>query len=81
VETMKNVVFLDVALCRSCLNRRFGGTSVNARSTSKQTTFFIVTAVKASNLTRVETNFLSISAAIRSLIQWKDFFTSLHAVY
>jgi hypothetical protein len=24
--TMKNAVFWDVALCRSCLNRRFGGT-------------------------------------------------------
>jgi hypothetical protein len=23
---MKNVVFWDVALCRSCVNRRFGGT-------------------------------------------------------
>jgi hypothetical protein len=23
---LKNVVFLDVALCRSCVNRRFGGT-------------------------------------------------------
>jgi hypothetical protein len=23
--TMKNVVFWDVALCRSCVNRRFGG--------------------------------------------------------
>jgi hypothetical protein len=24
--TMKNVVFWDVALCKSCVNRRFGGT-------------------------------------------------------
>jgi hypothetical protein len=24
--TMKNVVFWDVALCRFCVNRRFGGT-------------------------------------------------------
>jgi hypothetical protein len=24
--TMKKVVFWDVALCRSCINRRFGGT-------------------------------------------------------
>jgi hypothetical protein len=24
--TMKNTVFWDVALCRSCVNRRFGGT-------------------------------------------------------
>jgi hypothetical protein len=24
--TMKNIVFWDVALCRSCVNRRFGGT-------------------------------------------------------
>jgi hypothetical protein len=24
--TMKNVVFWDVAPCRSCVNRRFGGT-------------------------------------------------------
>jgi hypothetical protein len=26
VVTMKNDVFWDVALCRSCVNRRFGGT-------------------------------------------------------
>jgi hypothetical protein len=26
VLLIKNVVFWDVALCRSCLNRRFGGT-------------------------------------------------------
>jgi hypothetical protein len=25
VVTMKNAVFWDVALCRSCENRRFGG--------------------------------------------------------
>jgi hypothetical protein len=35
--TMKNVVFWDVAPCRACVNRRFGGrsseTSVYARST------------------------------------------------
>jgi hypothetical protein len=24
--TLKNVIFRDVALCRSCVNRRFGGT-------------------------------------------------------
>jgi hypothetical protein len=30
---MKNAVFWDVALCRSCVNRRFGGTSVHTRST------------------------------------------------
>jgi hypothetical protein len=29
---MKNAVFWDVALCRSCVNRRFGGTSVHIRS-------------------------------------------------
>jgi hypothetical protein len=29
---LKNVVFWDVALCRSYVNRRFGGTSVDARS-------------------------------------------------
>jgi hypothetical protein len=28
---MKNIVFWDVALRRSCANRRFGGTSVNTR--------------------------------------------------
>jgi hypothetical protein len=83
---MKNVVFWDVALCRSCVDRRFGGTyslhlqgskireqstsmhpPANATAslsnfttlkmeaphsaTSQKTTFFIVTAVKASNLT------------------------------
>jgi hypothetical protein len=25
VNALKNVVFWDVALCRSCVNRRFGG--------------------------------------------------------
>jgi hypothetical protein len=29
---MKNAVFWDVALYRSCANRRFGGTSVRTRS-------------------------------------------------
>jgi hypothetical protein len=29
---MKNAVFWDVAPCRSCVNRRFGGTSVHAKS-------------------------------------------------
>jgi hypothetical protein len=27
--TMKNAVFWDVTPCRSCVNRRFGGTSVD----------------------------------------------------
>jgi hypothetical protein len=79
--TMKNYVFRDVALCRSCVNRSFGGTyrhlltgGGRARSfglwrwgrfvppkrrftqnllsaTSQKTAFFIVTAVKTSNLT------------------------------
>jgi hypothetical protein len=31
--TIKNAVFWDVAPCRSCVNRRFGGTSVHTRST------------------------------------------------
>jgi hypothetical protein len=31
--TMKNAVFWDVGPCRSCVNRRFGGTSVDTRST------------------------------------------------
>jgi hypothetical protein len=31
--TITNIVFWDVALCRSCVNRRFGGTSVHTRST------------------------------------------------
>jgi hypothetical protein len=30
---VKNAVFWDVAPCRSCVNRRFGGTSVHTRST------------------------------------------------
>jgi hypothetical protein len=38
IIVMKNVVFWDVALCRSC-------------TASQKTTFFIVTAVEASNLT------------------------------
>jgi hypothetical protein len=29
---MKNAVFWDVAQCRFCMNRRFGGTSVHTRS-------------------------------------------------
>jgi hypothetical protein len=29
--TMKNAVFWDVALCRSCVNRRFGGTFVHTK--------------------------------------------------
>jgi hypothetical protein len=44
---MKNAVFWDVAPCSSCVNRRFGGTY----RLHLQTAFFIVTAVKTSNLT------------------------------
>jgi hypothetical protein len=33
--TMKNSVFWDVELCRSCVNRRFGGTSIHKRSTQR----------------------------------------------
>jgi hypothetical protein len=36
--TMKNAVFWDVALCKSCVNGRFGGTSVHTRSTRSQKT-------------------------------------------
>jgi hypothetical protein len=43
---MKNAVFWDVAPCRFCVNRRFGGTS-------QKTAFFKVTSVKTSNLTNV----------------------------
>jgi hypothetical protein len=32
---LKNVVFWDVTLCKSCVNRRFGGTSVNSRFTQR----------------------------------------------
>jgi hypothetical protein len=32
---LKNTVFWDVAPCRSCVNRRFGGTSVHTRSTER----------------------------------------------
>jgi hypothetical protein len=32
---MKNAVFWDVALYRTCVNRRFGGTSVHTRSTRR----------------------------------------------
>jgi hypothetical protein len=31
--TMNNAVFWDVSPCTSCVNRRFGGTSVYTRST------------------------------------------------
>jgi hypothetical protein len=31
--TMKNAVFWDLAPCRSCVNRRFGGMLVQTRST------------------------------------------------
>jgi hypothetical protein len=55
IKWLKNVVFWDVPLCRSCVDRRFGGecrSTQDLRSvTSQKTTFFIVTAVKASNLT------------------------------
>jgi hypothetical protein len=30
---MKNAPFWNVAPCKSCVNRRFGGTSVHTRST------------------------------------------------
>jgi hypothetical protein len=53
---MKKAVFWDVAPCRSGVSRRFGGTSVRFTqylhdATSQKTAFFIVTAVKTSNLT------------------------------
>jgi hypothetical protein len=32
---MKNAVFWDVALCKSCVNRHFGGTGVPTRSTQR----------------------------------------------
>jgi hypothetical protein len=68
---MKNAVFWDVAPCRSCVNRRFGGTYLLRLqdrkiceqlrrfthdlhgTTSQKTAFFIVTAVKTSNLTKL----------------------------
>jgi hypothetical protein len=54
--TMKNRVFWDVPPCGSCKNRRFGGTwrlflQEPHGVTSQKTLFFIVTAVKAPNLT------------------------------
>jgi hypothetical protein len=43
--TMKNAVFWDVASCRSCVNRRFGGTyrlhlqdNLEKKSASEETT-------------------------------------------
>jgi hypothetical protein len=54
---LKNAVFWDVAPCRSCVPRRFGGTyrlrrssetSVHTRCTRRHIQFFIVTAVKTS---------------------------------
>jgi hypothetical protein len=53
---IKNGVFWDVTPCGSCKNRRFGGTwrwfSQEPHGvTSQKTPFFIVTAVKISNLT------------------------------
>jgi hypothetical protein len=35
---MNNAVFWDVGLHRSCVNRRFGGTSVNTISTKRHIT-------------------------------------------
>jgi hypothetical protein len=32
---MKNIVFWDVALCRSCVNRRFGGMYRSAATCSR----------------------------------------------
>jgi hypothetical protein len=64
---LKNAVFWDVAPCRYFVNRRFGGTgrlhlqgirnprSMNQReqvAASQKTAFFIVTAVKTSDLTK-----------------------------
>jgi hypothetical protein len=75
---MKTAFFLDVALCRTCVNRRFGGTyclhlqgrkvrergtsvsrwlqppQVLHSATSQKKAFFIVTAVKNSNLTKTQ---------------------------
>jgi hypothetical protein len=31
--TMKNAGFFDVARCKSCVDRHFGGTSVHVRTT------------------------------------------------
>jgi hypothetical protein len=46
---LKNAVFWDVTPCGSCKNRPFGGTPHDVAS--PKTTFFIVTAVKTSDLT------------------------------
>jgi hypothetical protein len=46
---MKNGVFWVVTPCGSCKNRRFGGTW----RLLQKTPFFIVTAVKTSNLTKL----------------------------
>jgi hypothetical protein len=117
---MKNVVFWDVALCRSCVNRRFGETyrlhlqgrrniagyfrlvAQSAatcpplrwrpyvppksrltqdlhRATSQKTTFFIVTAVKVSNLTRTH---MFISVNILSITDnWLSKWRQRHLVY
>jgi hypothetical protein len=32
---MKDAVFWDVAPCSSCVNRRFGGTTVHTRTTGR----------------------------------------------
>jgi hypothetical protein len=37
--TMKTAVFWDVVPCRSCVNRRFGGTYLHG-ATSQKTAFF-----------------------------------------
>jgi hypothetical protein len=70
---MKNGVFWVVTPCGSCKNRRFGGTwrlhhqgdkNLCTRLlqephgvTTQKTPFFIVTAVKTSNLTQYVSNF------------------------
>jgi hypothetical protein len=48
---LKNSVFRDVAPCKSCVNRRFGGTyrhhlQDQYGGTSQNTSFFIITAVR-----------------------------------
>jgi hypothetical protein len=43
--TMKNAVFWDEALCRSCVNGRSSETSVHAKSTQRRQCLFVLLLV------------------------------------
>jgi hypothetical protein len=88
----KNAVFWDVAPCRSCVNPRFGGTYClhpqGKKSMSEEpalaggrlqkTAFFIVTALKTSNITKEKKDYiffcdggLLVGVIRRTCFMWK----------